>query len=281
MPGQYERVRGALWDRLFANANSDGLRELLGRLQQSADYENALFREGLDNRVWELLEALNDDSDLLDTVLLQAGDVTCADNVIERFSELYLQALVSKANRAGAGQQSELLKLGKGMFRLTNLKDFINAYIIERRQAGGPVDEVEVNLFFQVELAERLGLPGVPKSMRFAGVAQVPPSKVSQARLYVLAAESQQALASYLSEQAFWSTWLEREHPQAFEEISTEFDTKGSALDSEQDTLTDQEYKERWEALAGTRTARLLQLKIFLTRNILEQPDKDIAVPAG
>ncbi len=274
VPVAQEHEQGAIWNRLFANQNSRELKQLLGSLEGTAEYQNAAARLVLTLRVWELLRAMDDDSELLERVLLQAGEVTCADSVIERFSELYLMALVSRANRAGPGQQQELLNLGRGMFRLDELNDFIKDYIVARRTSGRRIDEVEIKLLFHIRLASDLSLPGVPANMMFASVADVSDEAVSNAFATVRAAETEDALASFLSDQGYWSRWLELEHPEEFHGIADEFEACGNRLEEQRETLSSQAFTDQWETLMNTRKFRLKQLKMFLTRQILEQEEQ-------
>ncbi|WP_176506460.1 MULTISPECIES: NEL-type E3 ubiquitin ligase domain-containing protein [Pseudomonas] len=272
--GEQAEARGARWDRLFpghADAEQqDSVLRILSDLRESADFRNMAYREVLTRQVWSVLDAMDADAQLAQELHSIADDpVTCADSVAERFADLQLRVLVANAERAAPGQRDELLKLGSGMFRLQTLEAFIHEDIEQRLQATPDLDQIEARLYYIVNLAAELQLPGQPASMRFSNISGGNAYQLAKALAYVNAAETVEAKARFLSEQAFWTTWLQSHYPDEFAAVTDELDTLGVELDEARETLSDGEYKDRWDALAADRAARLSRLKILLTTQVL------------
>jgi hypothetical protein len=267
--------RGASWDRLFParvpDQEADSVLRILNGLQETADFQNSAHREVLTSQVWDLLNAMDADAELTQDIRSIANEpVTCADSVAERFADLQVRMLVAKAERSAPGQQDELLKLGTGLFRLETLEAFIRGDIEQRLQGTPTLDQIEARLYYIVHLAAELQLPGQPASMRFEVISGGSEAQLVRARAYVKAAETVEAKARFLGEQKFWGTWLETQYPDDFKAINDAFDDLGGKLDDDRDTLSDQQYKEQWDALAANRDDKLSRLKILLTTQVLE-----------
>lgn len=269
--------QAARWDRLFAGDNQTSLLNLLKKLQDSADYLNAAYRENLTTRVWALLEAMDDDAELAQAInTLASEDTTCVDNVAERFSELQVHALVVKANRAPAGQKAALLELGLGLFRLEALKMFIREDIAARLLVDPELDQVEASLYYLVTLAKELELPAQPRSMTFARLGEVSKTKLDEARNHVKAAQTIEAQAWFLSEQEFWSKWLQAQEQNTaqFKAITDDYAARADAL-VDQEGLTSEQYLERWTTLDALRNAAFSRLKVLLTKEVLQARAED------
>jgi len=281
--GEQAKAREATWDRLFADPRSRELETILGRLQHSSDYRNPAHRSALDARVWTLLDAMDTDTALADDVHAHAvGNVTCADDVADRFSELHLLALVNAAKRstAEAGQQQALLDLGQGLFRLTLLKEHIGRYIAEKTVSAPHLDAVEVSLYFRLELAEEMQLPSQPHSMLFGTIANVSDEELDAARAFVREAGTVDAKAAFLSQQKFWSEWLETQNAEAFAPMLEQSQNSLDQLYDRQSEMTSQQYLEQTAEVAEKLAYMKNRLVILLTTPMLK-PDADSTLPPG
>lgn len=281
--GEQAQARGATWDRLFADPRSRELETILRRLQQSSDYRNQAYHRVLDARVWTLLDAMDTDTALADDVHAHAvGNVTCADDVVDRFSELHLLALVNNAKRstAVAEQQQALLDLGQGLFRLTLLKEHIGRYIAEKTLSTPHLDAVEVSLYFRLALAEEMKLPSQPHSMLFGAIANVSEADLAAARVFVRDAATVEAKAAFLSQQKFWSQWLETQQAEAFAPILEQSQDSLDQLYDRQSEMTSQQYLEQTAEVAEKLDYLKNRLVIFLTTPLL-RPDADSVLPPG
>jgi len=281
--GEQAKAREATWDRLFADPRSRELETILGRLQHSSDYRNPAHRNALDARVWTLLDAMDTDTALADDVHAHAvGNVTCADDVADRFSELHLLALVNAAKRstAEAGQQQALLDLGQGLFRLTLLREHIGRYIADKAVSAPHLDAVEVSLYFRLALAEEMQLPSQPHSMLFGTIANVSDEELDAARVFVRKAGTVDAKAAFLSQQKFWSEWLETQNAEAFAPMLEQSQNSLDQLYDRQSELTSQEYLEQTAEVAEKLAYMKNRLVILLTTPMLK-PDADSTLPPG
>ncbi|MGG5291117.1 NEL-type E3 ubiquitin ligase domain-containing protein [Pseudomonas shirazensis] len=261
-----------VWDTLGALPGSTNLFELLGQLQATSDF--ASHREYLTGQVWALLEALNDDSELREQIFTHTqNSQTCADGIAERFSELQLQLRVALANRDGALHErgSRLIQLNRQLFRLEQLDRFAREDIAGRVRAQRGVDEIEVLLYYRIELATALDLPAQPRTMRYSLAAAVSAQQIADALRVVRAAETDEALAHSLNQREFWQAYLRERHDTAFDAITEDYAARGEQLDQQREQLNSQLYTERWQDLGNEREAALQALSLELTREALEQ----------
>jgi len=276
--GEQAEARGARWDRLFAGQSNGELKEILRRLQQSSDYRT--HRSELMTRVWALLDAMDTDDALVEDVNAHAlENVTCADDVADRFSELHLLASVNNAKRFGAGEQEALLKLGQGMFRLTLLREHIGNYIAEKTVGNPNLDAIEVSLYFRLQLAKEMNLPSQPSSMLFGSIANVSGADIEAARDFVKKAETVEAKAAFLSQQTFWAQWLEKQHPDEFAAALGQAHKKQEGLDARQSELTSQHYKDQSDAVKKELEYGRTRLALSFTTSILKA-EADPALPS-
>ena len=275
-------AREQVWDRLLALPDSAGLFRLLRDLERTRDYRVAPGY--LHGQVWNLLHAIGNDSPLRLQVFERASmAVTCVDSVAGRFSDLQVLMLTSQAVHGAAGNEraGELLGLGRQLFRLDEVARYARADIAQRMaqlppadaehyaRARARIDDIEIDLYYRVHLANELDLPLQPRHMQFEGVANVTGAQLQQALGSVRAAEATQALAESVSQREFWLNHLRAEYPQAFAAIEEDFAGSGTQLDEQQGALTSAEYDQRWKALLMERDAKLHALALQLTQEAL------------
>lgn len=266
-----QAARAQQWGTLSNSAGSSSFFELLGRLEHTSDFnaEHAYLHE----QVWQLLGAMEADSDLRTRVFARASvPPTCDDSVIDLFSELQVEMLVAQAGQ-GDEQQREgaLVTLGRRLFRLDRLNQYARQDIANRLAEQRPTDEIEVSLFYRVELAAALDLPSQPRTMIFRREARVNAAQIDEARATVTAAERTDALRQSLSQRDFWRGYLQAEHEQAFAEISHAFDERGTELDARIDDMSSAEYEQAWSTLKAEREAEIQTLMLTLTQEALDR----------
>lgn len=204
--------RELLWNNLRANPASDDFFTVISRLTTTADAHTV--RQDLSRRVWEMIEAANENGQLRSDLLnIAASPRSCSDSVSITFSAMEIQVLLAEISRSPLFQQTQLLSLGKGLFRLDKLGSLAAEKCQERlRHGAAGVDELEVNLAYRIGLAQPLDLPGQPKSMTFRGLAAVTQEDLDAAMVEVQNAEKTDAMATYISTLDFWKTYLTNAH---------------------------------------------------------------------
>lgn len=258
------------WDRLQSMPGSAGFIRLLGLLEHTSDFTEA--HAVLAGRVSGLLTAIERDAGLREDVLALADQpVACENSVAARFSDLQVRLATAQADQLepGAMQGTELLALGRGLFRLQRLERFALNEIRGRVEARERVDRDAVTLFYRVQLRQRLSLPGQPVSMLHGTAAEVRPAQVEAALAAVRAAETPQALAQDLSQRRFWQRFLRNRQGAAFTAIEQTYTQRLGQLEGQAPPLPDDELRRQRGELAGQQAAELELLMHELTRQFL------------
>ncbi|WP_201176778.1 NEL-type E3 ubiquitin ligase domain-containing protein [Pseudomonas sp. S31] len=303
-PTTAAQARSQLWDRLHGQEGSTGLFELLQALREGSDFLRAA--PYVRDQVWSLLETLDGDQVLRQQIFASAaGPRGCVDSVAERFSRLQIEVLVFQAGQRSTQAEagSELLDLGKRLFRLERVDAYALRVVKDREQAGQQVDELEVVLGYRIRLADALNLPCQPRSMVFTRLADITAQDERDALEVVRAEATREALVHSVSKQSFWLAYLRAQHTQVFAGVEDAFGERGTKLDeraerdasraeqierafptaepaerkallAEQEALMNSErYTQAWEDLRAERDAGEHELALQLTREALEEAE--------
>lgn len=112
------------------------------------------------------------------------------------------------------------------------------------------VDEIEVSLAYRTGLAQRLALPGQPKSMSYKAIADVTDAMLDTAEKQVLADENTPQLQAFIVEQDFWVEFLKQKYAMDFAQVKQPFRDDEARL-IEQPDVSSEEYEKRYKALAA------------------------------
>jgi hypothetical protein len=246
-PEQWQ-VRQAIWDSVEDEFNSRSFFDEIRRLTQSADFKaGGVYRQELTGKVWRMLEAMAQDSELRTTIFAEAVARTqCVDGATQLFNVLGIKVLVHEAyGLANPGLiEAELVSLAKGKSRLDEIERIAEHHIADRVAKGehlrrldahgnvvGTIDVVEVHLAYTTELAKLeqeggLDLPWQSRTMQFRNIAGVTPAMIENARLRVLGLEEGDLLRDSIAEQPFWKAFVEGSNRTRFKA----FDRRMNAL---------------------------------------------------
>ncbi|APC16114.1 hypothetical protein BLL42_10380 [Pseudomonas frederiksbergensis] len=225
------QARQAIWDAVEDEYNSEYFFNELRRLTRSADFmAGGLYRQELTVKVWRMLEAMEENSELRTTIFAEAVARTqCVDGATQLFNVLGMKVLVHEIYGLGNSAliEAELLELAKGKSRLDEIERIAEHHIAERIRQGeqiqrvdadgnvrGTIDVVEVHLAFTTELAKPdslngLDLPWQSRSMQFRNIAGVSAQEIESARLRVLDLEQGDLLRDSIADQPFWKSYVE------------------------------------------------------------------------
>lgn len=200
--------REQLWNNLRAEPASEDLFNVISRLTTTADAQ--AVRHDLSRRVWEMIEAANDNRLLRqDLINIAATPRSCTDSVLMAFSNLEIQMELARVSTVEAAQLSELSSLGRSLFRLEKLGKIAQHHCeLVVLQGGAAPDELEVLLAYRIGLAKDLKLPGQPQSMTFKNLAGVSQEDLNQARSAVESAEKTAEQNTFISTLEFWKQYL-------------------------------------------------------------------------
>ena len=192
----------------------DGARALLGlvnRLRQTADYRSLVTRDELRQRVWSVLSAALDDSDLClilngmaEEPLHQASShETCPDGIRLEFNQMELLVHTRQALRdiPESNRGSALFRLMRGIFRSQTLDR------IARDHSTGR-DEAEVRLAYRLRWAAELELPLPPRTMLYRGAAEIAPGELDRALAQLQREEGSAGLLAFARQCEFWTAYL-------------------------------------------------------------------------
>lgn len=267
---QVQEQRSTLWDRVQAEPESQDFFQMLSELSGTSDFSQA--REDLDRRVWEVLDAVQENSELRQELFsLAANPRTCVDSVASCFSVLEVRVFAARALQRRAPEQASAARLdvARRLFRLDRVEQIAREDIESRRAEGRGVDEIEVSLAYRSGLARRLGLPGQPATMQFQAIAGVSEAQLTAAEQSVREAEGTDALAEYISQRDFWLEYLRSEYAERFSAVEQPFWDRLDALD-DGEGLNEGTYLEQANQLASEREQALKALALELTVEALD-----------
>jgi len=260
----------AIWTDLKDDQRSESLFALLSELGNSADSE--FVREDMHKRVWEVLEAAHDNTELRNEVFnLAANPFNCTDSAAINFSHLEVAVRVHKAGVASERGTSTaaLLREGRGLFRLDELEKLAH----EHSQADPSADPAEVSLAYRTGLVESLDLPGQPTHMRFAGLSGVTREDLEKASMRVRTAELSPAFMDSLTGRKFWRTHLRKRYPGRFDLMNTPFHEEQDAIMERAHSMDDAQFRREFEAIGDRREAAERTLFRELTHEEMKTVD--------
>ena len=200
--------RELLWNTLKAEPNSEDFFNVLSRLTITADAQSV--RQDLSRRVWEIIEAANDNPDLRRNLIdIAAAPRSCTDSVAMSFSALEIQMELARISIDPTRQASDLIDLGRRLYRLDKLTKIASEhYTLQMATGGGIADELEVHLAYRVGLARPLDLPGQPQGMMFNALAGVSAEDLNTAQVQVASGEKSSELNTFISSLDYWRAYL-------------------------------------------------------------------------
>jgi len=145
----------------------------LERLINTAEYQNAQTRNPLAIRVLNMASFLSENEDMKAKALglIHQGLESCDDRVIATLDDVELLGKIHEAEKESPSQEAEekLRQLGMAIYKLEEVRKYARIHM-ENLQW---VDEVEVQLAFQIGLTDPLSLPLSTKNMLFRRCASV------------------------------------------------------------------------------------------------------------
>ncbi|WP_010223711.1 dermonecrotic toxin domain-containing protein [Pseudomonas donghuensis] len=206
---------------LFSLPDSHSFRRLLARLLRN--------RQVAEAQAVKLIEAAAADPEGLGRQLFaQAVDAdTCEDRDVVVFSDLQGleeadQALSQVALAQGDQASRQLLALGISRWRLQRLRTYVAEQIRGWRSSMPDIDDIEVELYYRIHLAARLGLRNQPSTMRFPGLVTWVTSDMLEAAARVISQDQAGLLPQWMVEEVYWQNYLRRVHSERFEALQVE-----------------------------------------------------------
>ncbi|WP_085684561.1 MULTISPECIES: NEL-type E3 ubiquitin ligase domain-containing protein [unclassified Pseudomonas] len=273
--------RNEAWDNLMHEPGSQGFFQIIDSLTRSADYqEGGTSRQILTRRVWDLIDAMDLDTELRKKLFRTAEEpTTCADASSEVFNIMGVQALVSRAysySTSGSELEGRLVKLARAATRLERVNEIARADALSRPSRE---EEVEIYLAYQTRLNARLDLPWQSEQMLYEGVAGVTQASIDNACITILELETGDGLVNGMLEQPFWEHYLRDTQAAAYKINDESYERQLSRLEQRHSPdavlpLNDEEYTRELTELAYRRLGlgRSLTTTLMRRHGLLPMP---------
>ncbi|MFW9268628.1 NEL-type E3 ubiquitin ligase domain-containing protein [Pseudomonas sp. NR3] len=289
LPSEQREGKKALWRSLQADPQSGEFFQLLSRLIGS--YQDVADYSDLQARVWQMLEAARDSTELRHELFELAGEPACEDRASLSFSNLEIKMMIHNAKTLSVegDEAATLIRLAKGLFRLDEVerialqdiqgrRDAINAReeltVAQKAELIRLIEEVEVRLAYRTGLRDRLELPGQPTGGRFTNLGNVSSAMLNAAASEVLALDDSPRQMQSLVGRDFWIDYLKRQHAVDFQTLTDALSDDLLKLDTQKadGTLEDADYVSRTEALSLQHSVKEAELIQSLTQDELNSP---------
>ncbi|EJN28716.1 hypothetical protein PMI35_02930 [Pseudomonas sp. GM78] len=226
-------ARQKIWNSVEDETGSVPFFNEIRKLTGSSHYvHDTLYRVDLTAKVWRMLEAMANNSELrLKLFTMATPGTACVDAGAQLFNAMGMEVLIHETYElANPGLvEAELAALARGKSRLDELTRIAHKTVSERLEQGedfrrvdaqgqveGTVDEVEVHMAFMTDLADRLDLPWQFRKMQFRKIAGVDQAMIDAAYRRVLDLEEGELLDDLIVDQPFWSSYVEDANRSAF-----------------------------------------------------------------
>ncbi|MBI6906741.1 NEL-type E3 ubiquitin ligase domain-containing protein [Pseudomonas palleroniana] len=261
-----------LWSLLKSNEDAspdDAFRVLKDLTKSYAYVKNETSKKALTQRVWHLLNAMGDSTELRNDVFLNtylAG--TCGDGAILAFIDMEIRHLryVAKAQSNIAMAERELLALAQSLFYLRTLDQFAEDHLKSLREAQVEPDDAEVKLYLRMSLAKEFNLPVHQEELLYSAREWVKSRDIANARQKLRDISKTDAPQTSLLQEDFWLEYLARSYPEPFSTIDTITRHQVNALNQAVTDKRSDTYLDRRQSITDQETAERERLIRQLTQ---------------
>lgn len=128
------------------------------------------------------------------------------------------------------------------------------------------LDPLEIQMFYHVHLADTLGLPARPGSMRFERIAKVTSTELETAKEYVLSQDTLAGRIASIAQRDFWKEFVQYKYSEEFKVSDHVEDERMDALYTARESMPSHDYLAQSNALVELREQTRAQLINRLTR---------------
>ncbi|MEZ0544236.1 NEL-type E3 ubiquitin ligase domain-containing protein [Pseudomonas sp. Env-37] len=273
IPQAEHAQRRTLWDQLLQieEPRPDDAFRVFRDLTSAYAYRNTHLRPALTKRVWKLMEAMGDSTELRNEIFLNtylAG--TCGDGALLTFIDMEIAHRRHQAKVQPATLQAsrELMELSISVFFLRELDQFAEEHILALRAADKNPDDVEIKLYLRIALAQEFSLPVGREEMLYSVDSWVSAADVTRARQRLQALKNTDAAYEALMTEPFWIEFMTRHLPEPFTAIRDTTRHKIERLNREELDRRSDAYLDRRQAIIDDEKEELASLLRQLTQAI-------------
>ena len=176
----------------------------LDRLANTAEYINIQTKQPLAVRVLDMVSCISQDDEIKEQALdlIHEGLISCDDRIIATLDDIELLGKIQEAERESPAPESEakLRSLGEALYKLEEVRKSARRHMANLNW----VDEVEVQLAFQIGLTETLQLPLSTQNMIFRRCANVTDEQIADAGREILRNCTERNINQFLQS---WDPW--------------------------------------------------------------------------
>jgi hypothetical protein len=279
-------AKQAIWNSVEDEFGSVPFFNKIRKLTESSHFQNDnAFRVDMTSKVWRMLEAMSKDSELRRNLFVMGRDeaTNCVDAGAQLFNSMGVEVLIHEAYelRSPSLVEAELVQLARGKSRLDELSRIAHQVVAKRLAGGerfmvvdangvvsGSIDEVQVHLGYMTDLAERLDLPWQSRDLQFRTYTGVTSEMIEDAYRRVLDLEAGDLLRDSISEQPFWTSYIQGSNRRAFKVFRRRIDATTEFFMALDKRATEQDLS--LEAKAGLKE----ELRVLAAE--LGKPDSEI-----
>ena len=193
----------------------------LGRLTSTADYQNQISRPVLGQRVMALMSFLAGNDRVREDALRYISEAlsSCDDRIILALDDLEALQLLTSAQSLALEKREpgELRALGLQMMCLDKVKQIARNHM----KTLSWVDEIEVELAFQIGVRQQLGLPGLTQHMLSRRCAHVSDQDIANAVEQVNTHCCEAELEAWLAQWAPWQKFQRLQAVPSFDQLAS------------------------------------------------------------
>jgi Leucine-rich repeat (LRR) protein len=255
------------YQSLIAHDQSDMLMVFLDKLRQTQDFKNIASQFGVVKLVNQMLKSACTNEVFQEKMFLLLHDAndTCHDRTAITLGRMELEwHFICNLRDVDA---VSLAKLIIGYRRLELLNEISDKKIAEK----GLGDAIETKLYYQTRLKDALGLPISTGDMLYEAMSGITTEELEDAALEILSVTSSNEdrtrilLESERGSEA-WKNLIEKEHSEAFSEISEFYLGKMNDLDYD---LPQEKYMNQMNAIVEEKKQKTEELMRDLTAEYL------------
>ncbi|MBC7414401.1 MAG: hypothetical protein H7327_05655 [Herminiimonas sp.] len=237
------KVDGLNWRFPETEQNAAAFNIFKERVAGTKEYASLLARPALLQRIDALVNAMRCSPSLRGTCFTIAADAinSCSDRISLALNDMDA-ALISEKAETGQLSMQELRLAGIAKFEMKTLDDIAMAKIAALRRQNLTVDEVEMRLVYPTELADRLDLPGVVRSMEYRRSAGVSDVEISMAANDVRDRLGRGEGTDFLAAWTPWRDALERTYPSDYAAVRETISAARDRLALPPDHMTSQQW---------------------------------------
>ena len=176
----------------------------LDRLANTAEYRNIRTQQPLATRVLDMVSCISQDEEMQEKALdlIAEGLISCDDRIIATLDDIELLEKIQEAERESPspGSEEKLRSLGEALYKLEEVRKYARRHMANLNW----VDEVEVQLGFQIGLTERLQLPLSTQNMIFRRCADVSDQQITDVGEEILRNCTERNINEFLQS---WDPW--------------------------------------------------------------------------